>query len=274
MFPASGPAFITTQPGDDRIQEYVNTRKTNRHKIWLIGSSTGSLRALSVFYNNSTKPIANAYKAMVWYPWSTPTLLGNLMTDNIQLPYKNKDKTLIDRESDVIPVVLVSYMYIPPLLAIIICILCSLVGYHGLIYQLGELHIYMPTWAAPEKFPLIFNKQIRHRFRTLTSDNIDTVLYSSCRLPLLMKSNGPLCDGALLSYYLNATARDNTLLTLIGDVPISSMCRTLTDWRAIKTNGCRVILGNSNVSIMDWFNPLYVIYPHLRIAKWESDGEM
>ena len=273
IFPASGPAFINNNI-DDTL-EFSDSENT-----WLIGSSTGALRALTIFYNNSTKVIEEQYCNMIYYPWSTPYSLTNMLKNNISAVYQNKNKILIDIPSKKIPAIIVTHnpnKYIPIFIIIIIALIGYLLGYKYIIYKFLEMHIYIPEWADINKFPLEFDNNIKYKFKILNSSNIDNILYSTIRIPLISTSNSKNCDGGFMFYYFNGKVKkdfnvtdgvhqQDITVTLFSDT--NKPTRSIFDSRSINYYNINIYYFNSKNSILDWFNPYYILYPQKRIQKW------
>lgn len=260
LFPATGPAFIRVMEVDDAVVE--------GDVSWLVGSSTGALRATALHFGRSTGFIARAYLAMVWYPWRGPGALREMMRRLVRRAALSESPPATTRAK--LAIMVTHSPYLPSFVLLFVCLVGNWVGVR-LIYRLAELHVYVTS--RPDDFPLAFDADVTVRFKALTSRNLASVLYASVNLPLLM--GGGLfdadCDGGLMFYFMNGRVKAGADVVLVGDAPAHQMTRALCDPRPIHRGpGLRVVSPRSAnpISLLDWFNPLYVMRPHLRVRKW------
>lgn len=193
-------------------------------------------------------------------PWH----LAAMLRENVRVVYRGADITRIDRPSKLIPAVIVTYSRIPPCIILVLCLVAWLFGYTRLIYRLVQMHIYIPAFADATTFPLVFDPEISYRFKTLTSRNMEAVLYSSCRIPLISTSNGNSFDGAFVFYYMNGRPRPGAEVTLLSDT--AKPTRSIIDQRPCAV--CTVRVSLSTNTLLEWFHPWYAIHPAARRRKW------
>lgn len=308
IFPATGPSFINSIEHDEEVYNDIvfESYKYNYNpnspiaslspksirkllpKTWLIGSSTGALRAMSIFYGNTTNDLADKYCDMVWYPWSTPYSLGQMLRNNVRTVMKGKNRCLIDIPTSFIPAIIVTHFTTPPwipyIFIVMVCAIANLLfGIKDLIYSFATMYIYIPEWCDKNDFPLIFENHIKHEFKKMNSDNIDEVLYSTTRIPFLScpwpgasagasagtckDNNSANCDGAFMFYYLNGIPKSDVKVTLLSDV--MNPTRSILDNRGIY-HCDQIWYKESKNSILDWFYPPYVLCPDKRKKKWKG----
>ena len=274
VFPASGPAFIAHNVKvDEAIIANIEKRSTTNEETWLIGSSTGALRALSIFYGESTASIADHYCDMVWYPWSTPRDLERMLKRNIECINVTRDllkKRKLSQRSNVIPAVIISFTTWPILFVIVISLIGMLVGVRGIIYRFVEMHIYVPPWshANLHTFPLEIPSYVQYKFKALTDANVKEVLYASIQIPVVSPKSRLGFDGGFVFGYLCGRAKENALVAIISDT--KSPYQSILDPRPISPT-CRIVcVAATTSSLLDWFNPVYVIWPERRKRKWRN----
>jgi len=244
VFPASGPAFFKSLPPSVTDVQ------------WLIGSSTGALRAACLYFGVPEHDLVDAYCAMVWRPWSTPRDLTRMLRANVRLVVRKHATTSRARLA-----IIVTHTRVPPFLVLLVCAVGWLFGMYNLVYALTETHVY--TTPGSWTFPL----QIPHhtRFFNLTPQNIEEVLYATTRIPLLSTSSHIGCDGGLVFSYCNGIPRHDADVILMSDT--ARPTRAILDPRPIAPSiRVRTVLCQN--SIVDWFHPYYVLFPDARRAAW------
>ena len=165
------------------------------------------------------------------------------------------------------PAIMVTYTRWPPALFVLACLLAYGLGMGFLVYRLAELHVYAPNWADRRTFPLAFGRHMTVKFKILTSDNLEEVLYASTRVPLLSTASRRGCDGGLMFYYCNGEPRKHCRITILSDTRTPT--RALLDSSSVDDR-VAVDFAPSRARVLDWFLPWYCAFPGWRRRKWRS----